>query len=126
MRKFLFGFVVILVLLMGSAVYWKFYFTYSQGYRAGLLQKFSLRGNVFKTYEGEMILSSVQTTSEVPIASEKFHFSVTKEDLAKQLEKIQGEHVILHYREKKGTLIWRGDSKYIVDSVAVKEPDGFR
>jgi hypothetical protein len=121
MKKYLFGIVLIIVLLIGSVVYWKYFFTYSDGYRAGLLQKFSRRGSVFKTYEGEMILSSIQTSAEMAIASEKFLFSVEKEEVAKKLEKVQGENVIVHYREKNGTLVWRGDTRFIVDSVSVKE-----
>lgn len=120
MKKYLFGVIFIILLFVGSFVYWKYFFTYSDGYRAGLLQKFSRKGNVFKTYEGEMILSSVQTSSQVPIASEKFFFTVTKEEVAKQMERVQGENVIVHYQEKNGTLVWRGDTRFIVDSVSVK------
>jgi hypothetical protein len=121
MKKYLFGIVLIIFLVIGSVVYWKYFFTYSDGYRAGLLQKFSRKGSIFKTYEGEMILSSIQTSAEMAIASEKFLFSVDKEEVAKKLEKVQGEYVIVHYREKNGTLVWRGDTRFIVDSVSVKE-----
>ena len=76
MRKFLTRLVLFVVLIIGSFIYWKYFFTYSEGYRAGLLQKFSSKGTIFKTYEGEMILSSVQTNANVAIASEKFYFSV--------------------------------------------------
>jgi len=119
MKKFLLYFLFIVVLMFGSFVYWKYFFTYSEGYRAGLLQKFSLKGNVFKTYEGEMILSSVQSNTNVAIASEKFYFSVTDKSVAIQLEKVQGESIVVHYREKNGTLPWKGDNTYFVDSVRV-------
>ena len=116
--------------MFGSFVYWKYYFTYSEGYRAGLLQKFSKKGNIFKTYEGEMILSSVQSNANVAIASEKFFFSVTDKNVALQLEKVQGESIVVHYREKNGTLPWKGESTYFVDSVRINiEPGashGFR
>ena len=78
-----------------------------------------------KTYEGEMILSSVQSNANVAIASEKFLFSVADESVAKQMEQIQGKNVVVHYREKKGTLPWRGDSPYIVDSVKVADVSGY-
>jgi len=81
------------------------------------LQKFSHKGNIFKTYEGEMILSSVSSNSNVAIASEKFYFSVIKSELAQQLDTIQGQNVIVHYRQKNGVLFWHGDSEYMVDSV---------
>lgn len=101
----------------GIYVYWKYYFTYSSGNRFGLLQKFSHKGNVFKTYEGELILSSVRGNFNVPLASEKFYFSVTKKDVANKLMNIQGKNITVHYKEKHGTLPWQGDTKYIVDSV---------
>lgn len=109
--------VTLLVILVSVFVYWKYSFTYSEGYRAGLLQKFSKKGTIFKTYEGEMILSSVTSNSNVAIASEKFYFSVANEDLAHQLDTIQGQHVIVHYVQKNGALMWRGESAYLVDSV---------
>jgi hypothetical protein len=120
MRKFLTRLLLVIVLLVGSYVYWKYYFTYSEGYRAGLLQKFSSKGSLFKTYEGEMILSSVQTNANMAIASEKFLFSVTEEELARRIEKLQGENVVVHYNQKNATLPWNGESPYIVDSVTVK------
>jgi hypothetical protein len=102
---------------LGVFIYWKYFFTYSEGYRAGLLQKFSLKGNIFKTYEGEMVLSSVTSSIDVALASEKFYFSVTDQTLANQLDTIQGQKVMVHYRQKNGVLFWKGDSKYQVDSV---------
>jgi hypothetical protein len=53
-------------------------------------KKFSRRGNLFKTYEGELILSSVKGNQNVPIASEKFFFTVTDENVAKKLNDLQG------------------------------------
>ena len=81
------------------------------------LQKFSKKGNLFKTYEGEMILSSVRGTNNVPLASEKFFFSVTDDNVANKLMNMQGQYITVHYEEKNGALSWRGDTKYIVDSV---------
>ena len=124
MKKFAIFFFLIIVLVLGSFIYWKYAFTYSEGYRAGLLQKFSLKGNIFKTYEGEMILSSVQSNTNVAIASEKFFFSVTDKNVALQLEKVQGESIVVHYREKNGTLPWKGETTHFVDSVRVNTEPG--
>jgi hypothetical protein len=130
MKKFAIYSALIIILVLGSFVYWKYFFTYSEGYRAGLLQKFSYKGTIFKTYEGEMILSSVQSNSNVAIASEKFFFSVTDKTVALQLEKIQGKSIVVHYHEKNGTLPWKGENSYFVDSVKVNtDPNashGFR
>lgn len=109
--------ITLIIVFIGILMYWKYYYTYSEGYRAGLLQKFSHKGNVFKTYEGELILSSVTSNTNVALASEKFYFSVIRKELAQQLDTMQGRMVILHYEQKNGTLSWRGESPYIVDSV---------
>lgn len=110
----------LLLIFISIFIYFKYFFTYSEGYRAGLLQKFSNKGVLFKTYEGELILSSVATTSNVAIASEKFLFSVMKKHVNIRYDTLQGQNVIVHYIEKKGTVPWRGDSRYLVDSIAVR------
>ena len=115
--KYFRTFLVFVLLGLGTYVYWKYFFTYSSGNRYGLLQKFSHKGNLFKTYEGEMILSSIRSNYNVPLASEKFFFSVNDKKVANQLMTLQGQFITVHYKEKNGTLMWRGESKYIVDSV---------
>jgi hypothetical protein len=113
--------ILIIALLLFFIIfgYWRYFYTYSEGNRYGLLQKFSNRGNLFKTYEGELILSSIRSNANVPMASEKFFFSVSDEKVAKQLMDMQGLQVTVHYKEKKNSAFWRGDSPYIVDSVSV-------
>jgi hypothetical protein len=116
-KKLLALLIALIVIITGTVIYFKYFYTYSNGYRAGLLQKFSHKGNIIKTYEGEMILSSVTSNSNVALASEKFYFSVTNANLAQQLDTIQGRMVIVHYKQKNGVLFWHGDSEYLVDSV---------
>jgi len=111
----------IILVLLAVFIYFKYFFTYSEGYRAGLLQKFSNKGILFKTYEGELILSSVSSTANVTIASEKFNFSVLEKDMNMSFDTLQGRNVIVHYIEKKGAVPWRGDSRYIVDSIAIRD-----
>jgi hypothetical protein len=119
-KKIFRWFIILLVIFLGVFIYWKYFYTYSEGYRAGLLQKFSNKGTLFKTYEGEMILSSVSSTFNVAIASEKFFFSVTNKDLVHMFDTLQGENVIVHYIQKNGAVFWRGDSNYLVDSIKLK------
>lgn len=110
-----------MIVVIGCAfIYWKYFYTYSEGYRAGLLQKFSSKGTLFKTYEGEMILSSVSSNRDVAIASEKFLFTLTNKTLIRQFDTLQGDMVIVHYKQKNGNVFWRGDSPYLVDSVKIK------
>lgn len=119
-KKVLKWLLVLIVILVGAFIYWKYFYTYSEGYRAGLLQKFSHKGSIFKTYEGEMILSSVSSNQNVAIASEKFLFTMTNKSLIRQFDTLQGQPVIVHYKQKNAPLFWRGDSPYLVDSVKVK------
>ena len=113
-------FIILFIIMTSLFIYWKYFYTYSEGYRAGLLQKFSHKGAFFKTFEGELILSSVSSNSDVAIASEKFLFTVTNKSLVRQFDTLQGLTVIVHYRQKNGSVFWRGDSQYLVDSVKVK------
>ena len=126
MKKYLGWFIFVLLIILVAFIYWKYFFTYSEGNRAGLLQKFSNKGVIFKTYEGEMILSSVRSSADIALASEKFLFSVPSEEVAKKLDQIQGEYIVVHYKEKKGALPWNGDTRYLVDSVRVSEHNPFR
>jgi len=120
LKKIFYLFIFILVLFSVGFVFWKYFYTYSEGYRAGMLQKFSSKGIIFKTYEGEMILSSVSSNKDVALASEKFLFTLTNKTLIRQFDTLQGENVIVHYKQKNGTIFWRGDSEYLVDSVKIK------
>jgi hypothetical protein len=120
LRKTLMWLATFLILFLAIFFYWKYFYTYSDGYRAGLLQKFSRKGTLFKTYEGELILSSVSGSNNVVIASEKFLFSVTCDSLSARLDTLQGKNVIVHYRQKNAPLFWRGDSPYLVDGVKAR------
>lgn len=120
MKKFLGATIAIIVLVLSGFVYWKYYYTYSDGNRTGLLQKFSHKGNLFKTYEGELILSSIQSSGGVGIASEKFLFSVADDSLAKKMMNYEGHKVTVHYQQKNATLPWRGDSEYLADKVIIE------
>lgn len=116
-RKIITIILLLLLSILALFIWWNYYYTYSDGTRYGLLQKFSRRGNLFKTYEGEIILNSVRGNTNMPVASEKFFFSVMDDAVAKKLQDMQGRSVTVFYKEKKSTAFWRGDSRYIVDSV---------
>ena len=117
LKKILYWGAAILVLFLTFHIYWKYVNTYSEGNRTGTLQKFSKKGNVFKTYEGELILSSIQSTSNTTLASEKFYFSVKDESVAKSLFELEGKNVTLQYKEKRGHLPWSGETNYFVTGI---------
>jgi hypothetical protein len=69
-----------------------------------------------------MILSSIRSNRDIAIASEKFFFSVKSDDVAQKLNQLQGEYIVIYYREKNGVLPWVGDTRYLVDSVKSVDP----
>ena len=119
--KYVFITMFFLVIISSAFFYWKYYYTYSDGFRSGMLQKLSHKGNLMKTYEGELVLSSISSTNNIALASEKFYFSIEIDSLAKRMMDYEGKKVRVHYKQKKGTLSWRGDSEYIVDAVTVEQ-----
>ena len=92
---------------------------YSEGERAGLLQKFSRKGWICKTYEGELALYVV-----AGVAPEIWHFSVRDPGLARQLATVVGQRVQLHYSEHRGVPTeCFGETGYYVDRInTIGEP----
>jgi hypothetical protein len=115
MKKFLLWLLGLLVLVSLLYVLIIMFYTYSDGERAGTLYKFSHKGYVFKTYEGELNIGGVNQM----IINDKsiWTFSVATDSIAKKLISAEGKYVRLHYDEKLRTLPWRGESKYIVDQI---------
>jgi len=64
-------------------------------------------------------ITFLKGTIERPIVL--FYFSVGNKIIADQLMRLQGRSVTVHYKQKNGTLPWRGESEYIVDSVRVEQ-----
>ena len=117
-RKIVTILTIVVVLAAASFVFFKFYFVFGSGVKAGELNLFVYKGYVFKTYEGRLIQAGYNSkNSNSTIQSNEFNFSVKDENVAKQLERCAGKFVELHYKEYLGTLPWRGMSKYVVDSV---------
>jgi len=117
MKKYLPRIVVVLILLLAFLTYWFYYNTYSEGNRSGILQKFSKKGNLFKTYEGELIMSSIASTNDVTLASEKFYFSVKNDSIAQALFSYEGKRVTLSYEEKRKHFPWNGETNYYITSI---------
>ena len=108
------------IAFVGLAIwfFFKFYFVFGAGVKAGELNLFVYKGYVFKTYEGRLIQAGYNSkNSNATIQSNEFNFSVKDENVARQLERCAGKTVELHYKEYLGALPWRGMSCYVVDSV---------
>jgi hypothetical protein len=89
--------------------------SYSEGERAGIVQKFSRRGWVCKTYEGELAQYVV-----AGVAPQIWPFSVRSDAVAQQLNKLVGRQVQLHYSEHRGIpTSCFADTRYFVDRVTL-------
>ena len=117
-KKVLTALSIIILLAAAAFVFFKFFFVFGTGVKAGELNLFVYKGYVFKTYEGRLIQAGYNSkNSNATIQSNEFNFSVKDKKVAEQLERCAGKFVELHYKEYLGTLPWRGMTKYVVDSV---------
>ena len=117
MGRFLFWIIGIILLFLTIYIVLNLTYTYSEGNRAGRLIKFSHKGYIFKTYEGELNLGGINTTNGGVLVNNMWEFSVTNPSVGDSLSKMEGRDITIHYKEKLSTLPWRGDTKYIVDKV---------
>jgi hypothetical protein len=113
----------LLVLLLTPALLFTLYlwlaltWSYSTGDRAGYVQKFSKKGWVFKTWEGELAMVSIPGTMP-----EKFAFSVRDDSAAAQISRSMGRRVRLTYDQHVGIPVdWFAETEYYVTSVQVIE-----
>ena len=91
--------------------------SYSEGERAGYLQKFSRKGWLCKTWEGEILLSSMP--GAIP---ERFAFSVRDDNLARQLSAAAGKRVVITYAQHRGVpSSCFGETEYFVEKVVVAQ-----
>jgi len=117
----MFKFVVIPVVVIAAALATWFWaalsWSFSTGERAGWVQKFSNKGWLCKTWEGELALVSLPGST-----AEKFYFTVHDDEAAKQITKYIGKRVALHYEEKVGLpTTCFGETRHFVTSVTLSE-----
>jgi hypothetical protein len=112
------GFAVLSMLLAFALYIWAVLsWSYSEGERAGFLQKVSYKGWVCKTWEGELSLVAIPGA-----APEKFLFTVRDDVVAQQLNEVAGKRVTLKYEQHRGLpTSCFGDTDYFVVGVAVIE-----
>jgi hypothetical protein len=91
------------------------FWSYSSGERAGWVQKFSSKGWLCKTWEGEMAMVSMPGTT-----ADKFFFTVWDDEIAARINKVMGKRVSMHYEEKVGIpTSCFGETRYYVTEVKV-------
>jgi len=117
MGKLLVGLVVLIILGLAGFTWVTLHWAYSDGERAGYVQKLSRKGWLCKTWEGEMAMVTMPRT-----VAEKFAFTVPNDAVAAKLNASVGKRMALHYEQHK----WLpsscfGDTEYFVTSVRVTE-----
>jgi hypothetical protein len=114
-RTYLVGSLVGALVLIGLYTWLMLSWAYSEGERAGVLQKFSKRGWICKTYEGELAMYVVGG-----VAPQIWNFSVRDEAVVEQLHAAVGQQVRLHYAEHRSLPTdCFGETDYFVERVEV-------
>ncbi|PWL38557.1 6-phosphogluconate dehydrogenase [Flagellimonas aquimarina] len=120
MRKILF--IGISVILLGISAYFAFiyYVPFSEGYRSGELIKFSRKGVLVKTWEGQI--------SQGVSGTNIFSFSVedSQEEVIEQMKEYQGQYVKVTYKERYSTFFWLGDTKYFITEIQPETSPHFK
>jgi hypothetical protein len=117
LRKVLRTFVIVLVLALIGAIWWKYYYVFGYGVKSGQLNFVVHKGQLFKTYEGKLIQEGFKSPKTGSFQSNEFEFSIASRELYEQLSRNSGKRVDLHYREYNGVIPWRGNTRYVVDSI---------
>lgn len=111
LRKVIIYFTLGVILLSSAYFAFVYYASYSEGVRSGELIKFSSKGYVFKTWEGEI--------SQGISGAQIFKFSVldNNEKVIEGLKELQGQYVKVSYIERYRTFPWWGDTNYFITDV---------
>ena len=119
MRKFLFILITVVILVIAAYFAFVYYVPFSEGYRSGELIKFSRKGVLAKTWEGEI--------SQGISGAQIFEFSVedSKVEVIQNLKDLQGKYVKVTYKERYSTFFWLGDTKYFIIEVEPEKSPHF-
>jgi len=113
MKKIVWGIVFVPILGLSLWTLGSLRFVYAYGDRAGFIQKFSKKGWIFKTWEGELAMMNLPGTMP-----EIFSFTVRDEETAERIREEMGHRVTVHYEQHRalpGRVF--GDTAYFVTKV---------
>lgn len=110
--------IIIVSAVMAGYIWLALHWSYSEGERAGFMQKLSSKGWICKTWEGELSLVALPGA-----APEKFLFSVRDDAVAARINQQVGQRVALIYEEHRGLpTSCFGETDYFVTDVKVVQP----
>ncbi len=116
-RRFTRTLLVLLFIGLAVFIYFRYFYVFGEGVKSGHLNYAVRKGNIFKTYEGKLIQEGIRSRTAGAIQSYEFEFSVKTRRIYDILAANSGKRFDLHYKEYHGVLPWRGNTKYIVDSI---------
>ena len=90
--------------------------------KSGHLNYAVRKGNIFKTFEGKLIQEGYRPGGGGTIQSYEFEFSVKSRRIYEILAANSGKRFDLHYKEYHGIIPWRGNTKFVVDSIVSMQP----
>ena len=112
------GIVVVVSVVFAGYLWLALSWSYSEGERAGFMQKLSKKGWLCKTWEGELSLVALPGA-----APEKFLFTVRDNAVADKINRQVGQRVALTYEEHRGLpTSCFGDTAYFVTDVKLVTP----
>jgi hypothetical protein len=119
MKKFILLFVLLIAVIVTAYFTFVYYVPYSEGVRSGELIKFSHKGYVIKTWEGEI--------SQGISGAQIFEFTVPNKhkDIVEKLKAYQGKYVRLEYDERYRTFFFWGDTRYFITKVELDKSPHF-
>ncbi|NHE57554.1 hypothetical protein [Cyclobacterium plantarum] len=118
MKKFIGPAIVVLVIVLAGVFWWRYYFVFAEGVKAGNLNYFEKKGFIFKTWEGRLVQDGFQSPNPGALQSNEFRFSAAEGDsVSLILERSGGKFVELRYKEYLNPIPWRGASEYVVTEV---------
>ena len=118
LKKGLYIFLAVVVTAV-AITFLVFNYTYSEGNRAGVLMKFSKKGMIFKTYEGELNIGGIGNVPGTAQMNQIWTFSVKDQAVADSLMNMEGRKVSLHYRQILKNMPWQGETDYFVDGAKI-------
>jgi hypothetical protein len=97
MKKVIASIILLPALGLGLWTWATLKYVYAYGDRAGYIQKFSKKGWIFKTWEGELAMVNLPGTMP-----EIFNFTVRNDQTAVDIQQAMGRRVTVHYEQHKG------------------------
>ncbi len=117
MKKFIF--ITLGIVVLATVIYFAICsFTYSDGSRSGILMKFSKKGFIFKTYEGDINVGFINT-NKIGLTANVFSFSVegSEKEAIEILNNSESQEIKIYYKEKIKTMPWQGETNYLIYKV---------